>query len=264
MCNVLRLGPALFAGLVCAAPVAAQTYEGPPIDSSTCRDVSGQAEIDGIMQPYTGRACRQPNGTWVFVNGYGQSWVMPDYAYDYEPWYFGPPVLFGGGFIFFDEFHRHHHHHRFDHDRFGHIFDRDFDHDRFGHHPNHIVAMPSSVPPAQPLRRLAMPPAPAQVPHVVAMPPNAPAQAPHVVVMPPNAPAQAPHMAVMPSNAPAQAPHMAVMRPGVPAQAGHTSTGGYGGVGEGGHASGGGGGRMGSGAGGHFTGSGFGGGTHGH
>ncbi|WP_154678051.1 hypothetical protein [Paraburkholderia nodosa] len=256
MCNVLRLGPALLAGLVCSAPVAAQTYEGQPIDSSTCRDVTGQTEIDGIIQPYTGRACRQPDGNWVFVNGYGPSWVMPDYAYNYEPWYFGPPVFLSGGFVFFDDFHRHHHHHHFDHDHFGHLFERDFDRDRFDHRPNRIVTMPSTVPPAQPPHRLPMPPAPAPAPHVVVMPPKAPAQAPHIAVTRPGVPAQAPHVAAMPPSAPAQSPHMAVMQPRAPAQAGHTWTGGYGGVGEGGHASGGGGG--------HFTGRGFGGGTHGH
>src|SRR5258708_3318940 len=120
MCNVVRLGPALLAGLVCVAPVAAQTYEGPPIDTSTCRDVSGQAEIDGVMPPFTARACQQPYGTWVFVPGDDQSLAVPGYAYSFEPWYWGP-VGFGGSFVFFDEFHRRQHHH----------FDHDFDHDRF-------------------------------------------------------------------------------------------------------------------------------------
>lgn len=148
MRNALRLGPALLAGLVCAAPVAAQTYGGQPIDTSTCRDVSGQTEIDGIMQPYAGRACQQPDGTWVFVNGYGPSWTMPDHTYYYEPWYFGPPVLFGGTVVFLDRFHHHHHH-----------FDRNFDRDRFGQNPNHFAAVP------------------AQAPHTIVMRPSAPARA---------------------------------------------------------------------------------------
>ncbi|PPK42481.1 hypothetical protein B0G57_11820 [Trinickia symbiotica] len=273
MCNTVGLASALLAGLVCAAPVIAQTYEGQPLDTSVCRDVSGQEEIDGVMQPYTGRACQQPDGTWVVVNSDGQSWLMPDYAYDYGPyyygpWYFGPPVLFGGSVVFLD-FHRHHHHHRFDHDRFGHHFDHDFDRDRFSpqfdhafdrgrfdHRRNHIAAMPSGVPPAQRAPNVAAPPAGAEARHVLVVPPSVPAQAPHVAVMQPSPPVQAPHTAVMRPSVPVQAPHTAVIRPTVPAQAGHMWTGGFGGVREGGHVSGG--------AGGHFTGRGVGGGMHGH
>ena len=272
MCNEFRLGLALLAGLVCVAPVAAQTYAGPPIDTSTCRDVSGQAEVDGVMQPLTALACQQPDGTWVFVPGDDESWAVPGYAYSYEPysyepWYWGP-VGFGGAFVFFDEFHRHHHHH-FDHDfdrDFDHHFDRDFDHDRFGQHRNHMVDTPS-VFRDHPGRGVETPSGgpPAHRSHSVAVPPGVSTQAQHVIVMPSGVPTQAPHVVVMPSGVPAQAGRMSTGGYGG-GEGGHFSSGGGGrmGSGAGGHASSGGGGHMGNGAGGHFVGGGFGGGMRGH
>jgi hypothetical protein len=49
-----------------SAPALAQTYDALPvpaditIDSTSCRAVGGQAEIDGTMQQIVGRACLQP------------------------------------------------------------------------------------------------------------------------------------------------------------------------------------------------------------
>jgi hypothetical protein len=129
MCNMLRLGSAIAASLLCAAPIAAQTYDEQSIDASTCRDISGQAEIDGVMQPFVGRACQRSDGSWVLVNGDGDSWVAPvtDYAYPYPyaPGYWGAPEVWGPSFVFFDGFHHHRH---------------------FHHHPGHFVGMPSGFP----------------------------------------------------------------------------------------------------------------------
>jgi hypothetical protein len=49
-----------------SAPALAQTYDALPvpagitIDSTPCRAVGGQAEIDGTMQQIVGRSCLQP------------------------------------------------------------------------------------------------------------------------------------------------------------------------------------------------------------
>jgi surface antigen len=121
MRNMLGFGSALLAGFLCAAPVAAQTdlTTSPPV--GTCRPVTGQAEIDGVLQPIAGLACLQPDGTWQIVQNVDGSWVVPsdDYAYYYAPWYWsGPwywgPIVVGGSatFVFVDRFH---HFHRFDH-----------------------------------------------------------------------------------------------------------------------------------------------------
>jgi hypothetical protein len=103
---MFRLGSVLAAGLLCAVPAAAQTYGEWPFDTSTCRDISGQAEIDGVTQPFTGHACQQSDGSWVLVNDDGDYWISPvsDYGY-YGYW---APVYWGPTFIFFDRFHHPH------------------------------------------------------------------------------------------------------------------------------------------------------------
>ena len=119
-----------------------------------CRDVSGNAEIDGKQQQFNGLACRQPDGTWRIQesdnepedNGgaaysapndaapdgapyaaapdgapydpyYGYGYPYP-YPYPYDP-FWGPPFVFGFGasFVFVDRFHHFHH---IDHVHFGH------------------------------------------------------------------------------------------------------------------------------------------------
>jgi surface antigen len=117
-----------------------------------CRDVSGNAQIDGKQQQFSGLACRQPDGTWRIEesdddagdNGgaaYPAPGVAPDgateaaapdappydpyyaygypypYPYPYDP-FWGPPFLFGVGasFVFVDRFHHFHH---IDHVHFG-------------------------------------------------------------------------------------------------------------------------------------------------
>ncbi|WP_206998733.1 hypothetical protein [Trinickia mobilis] len=135
MRNTFGLGTALIAGALCAVPAAAQDAadtSSPPV--GTCRQVTGQAEIDGTMQQISGLACLQPNGTWQIVQNLDGSWVIPesDYASYYGPsywggpWYWGPPVVFGvgGSFVFVDHFHHFHH------------FDRDHMHVAF--HGNHM------------------------------------------------------------------------------------------------------------------------------
>jgi surface antigen len=115
MRNTFGLGAALVAGMLCAVPAAAQ--DGTDVSSypvGTCRQVLGQADIDGTTQPVSGLACLQPDGTWQFVQNLDGSWVIPesDYAYYYGSWYWGPPILFGASFVLVDRFHHFHH---FDH-----------------------------------------------------------------------------------------------------------------------------------------------------
>ncbi len=117
MDNLLRVGTLLVC-LGFAAPVPAQTYdESPvPVDSTNCRAVVGQAEIDGTMQQIVGRACLQSDGTWQIVQSPDGSVLWyPVAAYPYpDPWWWGPPIFIGAGvsFIFVDHFHHFHH---FDH-----------------------------------------------------------------------------------------------------------------------------------------------------
>ncbi|MBN3757266.1 hypothetical protein G3N95_30300 [Paraburkholderia sp. Tr-20389] len=82
-------------------PVAAQEYS----DQMTCRNVVGQAEIDGTMQPISGLACLQPDGTWQLQQGSDGAVVysIPAYSY-YDTWYWGPAVV-----VFVDRFHHVHH-----------------------------------------------------------------------------------------------------------------------------------------------------------
>lgn len=98
---------------VCAAPVEAQSdANAPSIDASTCRFVVGQAEIDGVMQQVSGRACLQPDGSWQIVEDDAAALALaPAPVYYYDPWYWGPPVVFGAGvsFVFVDRFHHFHH-----------------------------------------------------------------------------------------------------------------------------------------------------------
>ncbi|ABE30181.1 putative lipoprotein [Paraburkholderia xenovorans LB400] len=100
-------------GAACAAPLAAHADDDALSgDGSTCRFVAGQAEIDGVMQQITGRACLQPDGTWQIVDDDAAAQALADgAAYYYDPWYWGPAVVFGVGvsFVFIDRFHHFHH-----------------------------------------------------------------------------------------------------------------------------------------------------------
>jgi surface antigen len=116
-----QFGSGLYCGVACvclcaacAAPAEAQS------DASVCRFVAGQAEIDGVMQQITGRACLQPDGTWQIVEDDAAAQALADGpVYYYDPWYWGPPVVFGVGvsFVFVDRFHHFHH---MDHVRYVH------------------------------------------------------------------------------------------------------------------------------------------------
>ncbi|MEM5368806.1 hypothetical protein V4C53_22590 [Paraburkholderia azotifigens] len=107
------LGAALCVCAGCAAlassPVAAQE---PPDNQATCRNVVGQAEIDGTLQQISGLACLQPDGTWQIEQGSDAAvgYPIPAYPY-YDPWYWGPPVAVavGTSFVFVDRFHHVHH-----------------------------------------------------------------------------------------------------------------------------------------------------------
>jgi len=106
---------------VCATPVAAQTDPDAPLsEASTCRFVVGQTEIDGVIQQVGGRACLQPDGSWQIVeDDAGALAFGPAPVYYYDPWYWGPPVVFAAGVsvVFVDRFHHFHH---MDHVRYGH------------------------------------------------------------------------------------------------------------------------------------------------
>lgn len=123
-----QFGSGLYCGVACAclcaacaAPVEAQSDASAPSGSaSACRFVAGQAEIDGVMQQITGRACLQPDGTWQIVEDAAAAQALADGpVYYYDPWYWGPPVVFGVGvsFVFVDRFHHFHH---MDHVRYVH------------------------------------------------------------------------------------------------------------------------------------------------
>jgi surface antigen len=129
MLTSLQFGTGLCSGVAClclcaacAAPVAAQSDANAPLnDASTCRFVVGQAEIDGVMQQVSGRACLQPDGSWQVVEDDPAALALgPAPVYYYDPWYWwGPPVVFAAGvsFVFVDRFHHFHH---MDHVRYGH------------------------------------------------------------------------------------------------------------------------------------------------
>lgn len=123
MNQLLRFGT-LLACLGFAVPALAQTSDDLPVpaDSTNCRAVVGQADIDGTTQQIVGRACLQSDGTWQIVQGQDGSvlwYPVADYPY-LDPWWWGPPVFIGAGvsLIFVDRFHHFHH---FDH---YHLMDR--------------------------------------------------------------------------------------------------------------------------------------------
>src|SRR5258706_15725273 len=129
MCNRLLFGTLLAClGVTAPVTVLAQMYDDSsvPYYGIQCRAVSGQAEIDGTVQPIIARACLQPDGTWQIVrNGPGDTvLVYPVDAYPYRDlWYWGPPVFIGvgTGFFFVDHFHHFHRFHHFDHAGRGHF-----------------------------------------------------------------------------------------------------------------------------------------------
>ncbi|WP_147426753.1 hypothetical protein [Trinickia fusca] len=105
--------------LGCTTPAVAQpTYS--TLDTSDCRSVNGQIDVDGVMQPVVGQACRQPDGNWVLVQVDESGILYPMYGSWVEYW---PPTFFGGTLFVFDDFHRFHHHHfhHFDHVNGGHV-----------------------------------------------------------------------------------------------------------------------------------------------
>ncbi|WGS51410.1 hypothetical protein LFL96_07890 [Paraburkholderia sp. D15] len=97
----------------CAATAAAQSDDNPTAtDTTTCRFVVGQAEIDGVMQQVSGRACLQSDGSWrIVADDPGALAFSGDPVYYYDPWYWGPPVIVGAGvsFVFIDRLHHVHH-----------------------------------------------------------------------------------------------------------------------------------------------------------
>ena len=135
-----------------AEPEASEAYStptptqmaqsAPQGDPQNCREFTAQVMVGGQPQQAVGQACQQPDGTWrVTQNTPGspqQVYTLPPQAiyvypypeaYDWNPWFYGPPFFVGGTVFFADGFHRFHHdgfHHGFQHG-FDHRFDHGFD-----------------------------------------------------------------------------------------------------------------------------------------
>jgi hypothetical protein len=124
-------------GPVQMAPAGPDDSMVPPtladVSSNACRQISTQAEIDGVTQVVQGVACPRPDGRWQILpdpgdmdsgdadmDAVGTYPVYPDYAtypgyYAYDPFLWYSPFVFGfgGSFLFvnhFDHFHGFHHH----------------------------------------------------------------------------------------------------------------------------------------------------------
>ena len=61
-----------YVGCVAAPPpepvISEVTTKASP-DNPACHGYTAQAVIDGKLQPIVGRACQQPDGTWIIVEG---------------------------------------------------------------------------------------------------------------------------------------------------------------------------------------------------
>jgi surface antigen len=108
MFNEVPLVVLLLALSGCAGTQGTSGYAGKP----SCQKLTTQAEINGKVEPVTGVACQQSDGTWQFMQNTDRPYYGYPYAY-YDPWYWGPYGFFGADFIFIDR--DHHHHHHFDH-----------------------------------------------------------------------------------------------------------------------------------------------------
>lgn len=125
MRNLIGLGMVLCGSVACTTPAASQPAPTGPLDETTttssasapCTMVEGTADVDGTPQNISGLACKQPDGTWQIQQQ--DPGVEADNAFPYyDPWSYGPPVVFGFGasFVFVDRFHNFHH---MDHPHFG-------------------------------------------------------------------------------------------------------------------------------------------------
>lgn len=129
MRNIKQRGATLSLGLsMCAvvgvtwmAPAQAQSMQDEASAAAPpCRNIVGQAEIDGTMQQIGGLACQQPDGTWQIMQSDDNAVALyPAFVYPYyDPWYWGGFVtVVGGSFVFIDRFHHHFH---MGHVHFGH------------------------------------------------------------------------------------------------------------------------------------------------
>src|ERR1700709_2015913 len=132
MKKYLRVGT-LLASLAVSVSAFAQTSGNQPAEVGSCREVAGEATIDGSIQQTVGRACLQADGTWQFAqnpDGSVITYQASAYPYD-DAWYYGPPLLFAGSFIFIDGFHRHHSFNRFRQVDHGHFSHGHFNHNHF-------------------------------------------------------------------------------------------------------------------------------------
>ncbi|WP_211464100.1 hypothetical protein [Collimonas silvisoli] len=104
--NEIPLVVLLLALSACSGTQGTSGYAG----KASCQKLTTQAEINGKVEPVTGVACLQSDGTWQLMQNADRPYYGYPYAY-YDPWYWGP-YGFGADFIFID---RVHHHHHFDH-----------------------------------------------------------------------------------------------------------------------------------------------------
>jgi surface antigen len=105
-----------------AAAIEPAQYQ-PNQPNADCREFTMPVVINGRQEQATGRACRQPDGSWqVTQQAPGapemvytlppQAIYPSPYPYPYywmEPWAFAPPFFVGGSILFADGFHRFHH-----------------------------------------------------------------------------------------------------------------------------------------------------------
>jgi hypothetical protein len=132
--GVAQMAPAGIGNSAIPAPLA-------DISSSGCRQISTQAQIDGVTQVVQGVACPRPDGRWQISPDPGDMGpdeldlgddtvgaypVYPDYAtypgyYAFDPLLWYSPVVFGfgGSFVFVNHFDHFDHFHGFHHPYYG-------------------------------------------------------------------------------------------------------------------------------------------------
>ena len=111
-------------------PVISEVTTKASPDNQACHGYTAQAVIDGKLQPIVGRACQQPDGTWIIVEGPAETGltntspcmchlhtlITPMSIHGFGPHRLGSALA---RFIFVDHDHHFHDGHRFAH--FGHM-----------------------------------------------------------------------------------------------------------------------------------------------
>ena len=106
MYNEIPLVVLALALSACSGTQGTSGYAGTD-GKSSCQKITTQAEINGKVEPITGVACQQSDGTWQLMQNTDRSYYGYPYGY-YDPWYWGP-YGFSTQLIFVDRIHHHHH-----------------------------------------------------------------------------------------------------------------------------------------------------------